>query len=323
MQTIKFALPKGSLLNQSLQLLKQAGYEIKAASRSYRPWISDEEISLKLIRPQEIPNLVEQGIYDIGISGEDWINETNAKVKNLVNLEYGKVKIVMAIPNQWEEINSLNDLIINFSRKETPIRISTEYINLTIKTLINNENYKKIYGKVEPEVITPWYRFGENNKIKIILSFGATEAKPPGDAEAIIDNTETGTTIKKNNLKIIENISESTAILFASETALRDNWKNEKIKDITTLLKSAVDARQKLHIFVNVQEKNISKLMEILPSLKKPTIAKLAGTKDWFSLNTVIPREYFIKIVPVLRKYAQGLVVHIPRQVLPLDEFKS
>ncbi|MHA1410404.1 MAG: ATP phosphoribosyltransferase [Candidatus Odinarchaeia archaeon] len=323
MKTLKLALPKGSLNAKTLELFKQAGYDIKAAERSYRPWVNDKEIELKLIRPQEIPTLVEQGIYDLGISGTDWINETTAKVITLADLEYGKVKIVLAIPNEWKNINSLNELILDLNKKNKPLRISTEYINLSLKTLTQSTAYKQLYGEKKPEVITPWYRFGDNPAVKIILSFGATEAKPPSYAEAIIDNTETGTTIKRNNLKIIEVITESSAILFASKDAMNDSWKKEKIKDVTMLLKSAVDARKKLHIFVNVQKKNLEKLLSILPSLKKPTISKLAGSEDWYSLNTVIPREYFMKIVPILRKYAQGLVVHVPRQVLPLEEFKS
>ena len=122
---------------------------------------------------------------------------------------------------------------------------------------------------------------------------------------------------------MIETLAESSAFLFAAEKSMNDQWKKEKIKDVTMLLKSVVNAREKIHIFVNVQEKNLSKLLEKLPALKKPTVSKLAGTEDWYSLNTVIPREYFITIVPLLRKYAQGLVIHVPRQVLPLDEFNE
>lgn len=323
MYLLKIALPKGSLLDATLDLFKQAGYEIKASDRSYRPWINDAEISLKLLRPQEIPRLVEQGIYDLGISGLDWINETMSNVVNIANLEYGLVRIILAIPAQWNKINSLSDLIEYCYKENKPLRISTEYINSAKKYLMQNPLYKKFYGESEPEVITPWYKFGSNTNVKIMLSFGATEAKPPDEAEAIIDNTETGTTIQSNNLKIIETLSTSSALLVASETAMKDSWKKEKIMDVAMLLKSVVNARGKIHIFVNVQEKNLSKLMENLPALKKPTISKLAGTQDWYSLNTIIPKEYFISIVPLLRKYAQGLVVHEPRQVLPLEGFNE
>ncbi|MEM2907380.1 MAG: ATP phosphoribosyltransferase, partial [Candidatus Odinarchaeota archaeon] len=302
---------------------KQAGYEIKGSDRSYRPWVNDPEISLKLLRPQEIPRLVEQGIYDLGISGLDWINETMSSVVKIANLEYGLVRIILAVPAQWVEINSLTDLIEYCHNMNKPLRISTEYINSAKNYLMLNPRYREIYGEVEPEVITPWYKFGSNPNVKILLSFGATEAKPPDEAEAIIDNTETGTTIQNNNLKVIETLSVSSAFLLASENAMQDSWKKEKIMDVAMLLRSVVNARGKIHIFVNVQERNLSKLMEKLPALKKPTISKLAGTDDWYSLNTIIPKEYFITIVPLLRKYAQGLVVHVPRQVLPLEGFNE
>ena len=197
MPTLKIALPKGSLLDATLELFKQAGYEIKGSDRSYRPWINDPEINLKLIRPQEIPTLVEQGIYDLGISGLDWVNETKSKVVKITGLEYGNVKIVLAIPNQWTQIKSLSDLIEYCHKENKPLRISTEYINSTRIYLLKNRVYRKLYGEIEPEILTPWYKFGSNPNVKIILSFGATEAKPPDDAEAIIDNTETGTTIQK------------------------------------------------------------------------------------------------------------------------------
>ncbi len=320
---LKFVIPKGSLQEATLQLLKQAGYNIKAVERSYRPWINDPEISLKLLRPQEIPTLIQECAHELGIAGEDWVNESGADIQLLSALDYGKVNIVLAVPNAWEKVNSLSELIKDFNSKGKPIRIATEYINITSRHIMQNDEYRKCYGSKTPEVITPWSRYGENPNVKIMLSFGATEAKPPEDADAIVDNTETGTTLKSNELKIIEVLSHSQAVLIANKEALKDKWKEEKIRDVMTLIVGAVEARKKLHIFMNVKEENIEQLLEQLPALKRPTISPLAGTEGWYALNTVIAKEEFLKLIPVLRRLAQGIVAYEPRNVLPLEEIRN
>ncbi len=320
---LKFVIPKGSLQDATLQLLEQAGYSIKAVERSYRPWINDPEISLKLLRPQEIPTLIQEGAHELGIAGKDWVDETGADVKILSELDYGKVSIVMAVPNSWEKINNLSELIREFSSNGKPIRIATEYINISSRYIMENKEYQKHYGNKTPEVITPWSRYGQNPNVKIMLSFGATEAKPPEDADAIVDNTETGTTLKSNELKIIEVLYQSQAVLIANKKTLKEKWKEEKIRDVMTLILGAVEARKKLHIFMNVKEENIEALLEQLPALKRPTISPLAGAEGWFALNTVIAKEDLIKLIPILRKLAQGIVVHPVRQVLPLEEIEN
>ncbi len=320
---LNFVIPKGSLQEATLRLLRQAGYEVKGGARSYRPWINDPEINLKVLRPQEIPNLVEAGAHDIGITGLDWVRETSADVEVLSNLTYGKVKIVLAVPSHWTQINSLSDLIKSFLDAGKPIRIATEYINITLRHILENHEYQKRFYRTLPEVITPWYRYGENPNVKIILSFGATEAKPPEDAEAIIDNTETGTTLLSNNLKVIEEICQSQAVLIANKDALTHSWKKEKIKDVMTLIEGAVDARERLHLFMNVKGENLDKILKVLPALKKPTISPLAGEEGWYALNTVIHKDEFLKIIPHLRQLAQGIVVYEPRQVLPLEKIQS
>ena len=157
--------------------------------------------------------------------------------------------------------------------------------------------------------------------MQIHLSFGATEAKPPDDVDAIIDVTETGTTLTQNQLKIVDTIMESTAILIANKSSLKDKAKREKIYDIVTLLRGAVEGRKHLHIYVNVQEKNLTRLLKELPSLKRPTVSPLSQ-KGWYGINTIIPKSEFYKLVPKLRKIAQGLVVHEPEQILALEEIK-
>lgn len=171
-------------------------------------------------------------------------------------------------------------------------------------------------------IVTPWWRRGENPKVSIYLSFGATEAKPPEDADAIIEVTETGSSLEQNDLKVIETVMESTAVLIANKKSLEDRLKREKIYDILTLLKGVVDGRKKLHIFVNVSKDNLTELLKRLPALKRPTISPLSD-KNWYSVNTVIERDLFLELLPTLRRLAQGLVVYEPRQVLPLEEIAS
>ncbi len=323
---LKLTIPKGSLQDVVSSFFQRAGLKLDfASSRDYRPSISDPEIYVKLLRPQEIPNyLVGKDEFDVGISGIDWVKETNADVEVILDLEIGRVKIVFCVPSTWDKINSVDEILQKFYDDKKTLRISTEYLTLSLNYLKNNETYAKLYGNKAPLVITPWKTWGENDRVKIFLSFGATEAKPPEEVDAIIDNTQTGSTIRANNLKIVEIIDSSTAVLIANKYALQDEWKKEKIKDLKVLLLGVIEASKKLHIFMNVREENLNKILEKLPALKRPTISKLAGedTDGWFAINTIIKKEEFLSLIPILRKYAQGLVVHEPRQILPLELIK-
>ncbi|MEM2888267.1 MAG: ATP phosphoribosyltransferase [Candidatus Bathyarchaeia archaeon] len=319
MEKVRFAIPKGHLAEATFRALERAGYEVSSGETTYRPTLNDPMIELKVLRPQEIPIFVYEGLQDIGITGLDWLKETKVDVKVLLDLEYSWVKLVLAVPKPWTEINSLSELLENFYKQGKILRISTEYLNLSAEYLMKNPVYYKLYSSLDPLMVTPWWKKGKNEKVSLFLSFGATEAKPPENADAIIDVAETGTTLEQNNLKPIETVMESTAVLIANKKALKNPTKKEKIFDILTLLKGVVDGRKKLHIFVNVNKKNLDELIQSLPALKRPTVSPLAD-KDWFSVNTVIERDKFLEILPNLRKLAQGLVVYEPRQVLPLDE---
>ena len=325
-KTLKLTIPKGSLQDVVSSFFERAGLKLQfASSRDYRPSISDPDIYIKLLRPQEIPNyLIGEDEFDVGISGIDWVKETNADVEVVLDLEIGGVKIVFCVPTTWDKINSVDELLQKFYNDKKVLRISTEYLTLSLNYLKNNDTYKKLYGTKAPLVITPWKTWGENDKIKIFLSFGATEAKPPEEVDAIIDNTQTGSTLRANNLKIIDIIDTSTAVLIANKYALKDDWKKEKIKDLKVLLLGVIEASKKLHIFMNVKEENLKKILAELPALKRPTISKLAGDDNdgWFAINTIIKKEEFLSLIPILRKYAQGLVVHEPRQILPLEQIK-
>jgi ATP phosphoribosyltransferase len=280
--------------------------------------MSDPEIELKILRPQEIPIYVAEGMQDLGITGSDWIKETGAEVEGLQDLEYGRVRIVTAVPKNIQ-YSSTNEFFEALWRDGRPVRISTEYLNLAAEYVSGQPAYRKRFGKKQPLVITPWWRKGNNPKASIYLSFGATEAKPPEDADAIIEVTETGTSLEQNNLRVVDTILVSTAQLIANKSALSDPWKREKIFDVLTVLKGAVEAQKRLHIFVNVSEKNLQKLLEQLPALRQPTISPLSR-KGWFAINTVVDKSELTKLLPTLRRLAQGLVVHEPQSVLALEE---
>ena len=321
MSVIKFAIPKGSLEEATFQFLAEAGYNILSGKRSYRPKISDQEISLKMLRPQEIPVYISEGVADIAITGEDWIRETKANVEILTSLEYGRVKLVAGAPKDLP-VDSLSDVLQYFWSQNRNIRISTEYLKICSDWIKSNPVYKKKYGDKDPLIITPWWKIGDNPKVSIFLSFGATEAKTPEVSDIIMDVTETGTTLSANNIKIMEIVMESYAVLIANKDALSDPIKREKIYDVLALFRGVVSGRKNLHIFVNVKKENLQKLLSVLPALKKPTISPLSN-ENWLSINTVVDKQKFLKLLPNLRKFAQGLVVHEPRQILSLDELPN
>jgi len=320
MSKVKFAIPKGSLEEATFKILEKSWTKVNRTSRTYRVFLDDPQIIVKMLRPQEIPNLVSEGLYDVGITGKDWIDETKANVEPILDLEYGKVKLVIAIPDKYKYKN-LDAMIAAYAKQKKILRISSEYLTTASKFIKQLKSYKKSYGSKDPLIVTPWVRLGTNKNIQIHLSFGATEAKPPDDVDAIMDVTETGTTLKQNQLKIVDKVLESNAFLVANKNSLRDKSKRGKIFDIVTLMRGAVIGRKYLHIYLNVEEKNLKKLLKQVPSLKKPTVSPLSE-KGWYGVNTVIPKSDFYKIVPKLRKIAQGLVVHETRQILELEEIK-
>jgi len=318
MDKVKFAIPAGSLAKATFEILQRSGYKVSGQERTYRPTINDPKIELKILRPQEIPVFVGEGLQDVGITGQDWIRETCADVEVLQNLEYGKIRLVVAIPKGLSA-SSISAFMEALWSKGKNFRISTEYLNIAAEYIKNNPAYRKRFGESEPLIVTPWWKKGENPRAKIFLSFGATEAKPPENADCIMDATETGSTLEANNLRVIETVMQSSAVLTANKKALADPQKREKIYDILTLLKGVVDGSKRIHIFVNVKKTNLQRLLRELPALKNPTIAPLAD-ENWCSVNTIVEKDCLIDLLPKIRKLAQGIVVYEPRQVLALDE---
>jgi len=319
MDKLKFAIPKGSLEKATAEFFSKSGFKLGGTDRTYRPSINDPQIEMKVLRPQEIPVFVSEGLQDIGITGEDWVKENRADVEVLQNLEYGKIRLVIAVPKSVPAGTTLGQFMESIWSQGKNFRVSTEYLNIASEYLKNTPEYKARFGEADPVLVTPWWRKGDNPKAKIFLSFGATEAKPPENSDCIMDVTETGTTIEANGLRIIDTVLTSAAILIANKKALHDPEKREKIYDIVALFRGVIDGSKRIHIFANVKKENLQTLLTELPALKNPTICPLAD-EEWVGVNTVIEKDCFLEILPKIRRIAQGLVVFEPRQVLALDE---
>lgn len=286
---LRLGIPKGSLQETTIRLFQKAGYKIRVSERSYFPAIDDEEIEPVLFRAQEISRYVEDGIIDCGITGNDWIEENSSDVEKVAELVYAKrsmkpVKWVLAVPVS-SKVKSAKDL--------EGKRIATELVKVTNKYL------KKKGVKAEVE-----------------FSWGATEVKPQMGIDAIVEVTETGTSLRANNLKIIETVCESTTQVIVNKEAWKEPWKKEKIEEIILLLKGALLAEGKVGLKMNVREKDVEKIIAILPSMKAPTVSRLFN-KEWVDIDTVIDEEDVKKIIPRLRKAgAEGFIEYPLNKVI-------
>ena len=247
-QILKIGLPKGSLQDTTLKLLKKAGWNFNLSSRAYKPYCDDNELEAWLIRAQEMSVYVEQGVFDMGITGKDWIEENDSNVVEVCELIYAKsymrpVRWVLAVPEK-SNIQSVKDL--------EGKRISTEVVNITKKYLEKN-----------------------NVNAYVEFSWGATEVKPGILVDAIVEVTETGSSLKANNLRIADTIMESSTRLVANEEAYKDPWKKKKIENIALLLQSSINATARVGLKMNVSFENLDSLVSVLPAMKKPTISQL------------------------------------------------
>jgi ATP phosphoribosyltransferase len=287
---LKIGLPKGSLQETTFKLFKNAGYTIKLLERSYVPVIDDPEIEGLVIRAQEMARYVEDGILDMGITGYDWVLEQDAKVVELVRLKYGKVgfrgvKWVVAVP-EGSSIRKVEDL--------KGKKIATELVGFTKRFL----KKKGIDATVE-------------------FSWGATEVKPPLLADAIVEVTETGASLRANNLRIIDTILESETVLIANRDSWKDDWKKRKMENIMILLKGALLAEEKVGLKMNVPRGNLEKVAKILPSLHTPTISNLSDEK-WVAIEVIIDEKVVRDIIPDLKRAgAQGIVEYPLSKVIP------
>jgi ATP phosphoribosyltransferase len=278
---LKLGLPKGSLQEASVQLFRRAGFEITVSPRSYFPHIDDAEIECMLIRAQEMARYVEDGILDAGLTGKDWILENQAAVVEVADLVYakqtmGKVRWVLAVPEK-APYRSIKDL-----EGKT---IATELVKVTERYLSQN-----------------------GVKAKVEFSWGATEVKPPVLADAIVEVTETGSSLRANGLRIIETVLESNTKFIVNHVAWEDEWKRNKIETVILLLQSAIQATGKVGLMLNVRRDDLDRVLSVLPALKRPTISNLSEP-DWVAVNTVIDEKTVREIIPRLKAAnAQGIV---------------
>jgi ATP phosphoribosyltransferase len=281
---LKLGIPAGSLQEATGDLFRKAGYKITFASRSYYPSIDDPEIQCTLIRAQEMPRYVQDGSLDCGLTGYDWILENDAKVKEVAELVFSKVsrrpvRWVLAVPED-SPVHSVKDL--------QGKRIATEVVNLTRRWL-------KQHG-VEAMVEFSW---------------GATEVKPPRLADAIVEVTETGSSLRANNLRIVCDLLQSTTRFIANEHAYEDTWKRRKIDDMVLMLQGAMAAEGKVGLMMNVRTGDLPAVIKILPALQTPTISSLADS-EWVAVNTIIDENTVRHIVPQLKSAGARGIVEYP-----------
>ena len=287
---LRLGLPKGSLQEPTLELFKRAGFNIVVSSRSYRPTVDDDQLELRLLRAQEIGRYVDHGFLDCGITGRDWIAENNAVVEVLTDLRYSKAtsrptRWVLVVPDD-SDIKSVKDL--------QGKRIATEAVDMT-------KAYLAKHG-VEAEVEFSW---------------GATEVKVPELVDAIVDITETGSSLRANKLRIVDTLMERYPQFVSSKGAYADAWKREKMETLVLLLKGALEARDKVGLKMNVPAKALEQVVATLPSERSPTVSQLAS-QDWVAVETVIAESVVREIIPRLKSLgAEGIVEYPLNKVVP------
>jgi len=287
---LRLGLPKGSLQEATLKLFRKAGYHVAVSGRSYYPIFDDIEIESMLIRAQEMARYVENGIIDCGLTGHDWIMEQNADIKEVAELTYGKeglrpVRWVIAVPID-SKIKTIRDL--------NGKRIATELVGFT-------KRYLKAH-RIRADVDFSW---------------GATEVKPPHLADAIVELTETGSSLRANNLRIVETILQSSTRFISNRKAWQNRWKQQKMENLVMLLKGALAAEEKVGMKMNVKQTDLKRLLSILPAMHSPTISALSD-KGWYDLDVVIDERQVRELIPKLKKAgASGIVEYRLNKVIP------
>jgi len=280
-RTLKLGIPAGSLQEATAELFRKAGYRITFSSRSYYPQIDDDEIECLLIRAQEMARYVESGILDAGITGHDWIQETQADVHEVCELMFSKasrrpVRWVLCVPDD-SPVQTVHDL--------EGKRIATEAVGLT-------KGYLAKHGV----------------SAKVEFSWGATEVKPPRLADAIVEVTETGSSLRANNLRIVDEVLQSTTRLIANRQSWADPWVRAKVENIALMLESCLAAEGKVGLMMNVRREELPKVLGILPALQTPTVSSLSDP-DWVDVNTIVSESVVRHIIPQLKSAgARGIV---------------
>jgi ATP phosphoribosyltransferase len=287
---LSLGMPKGSLEEATFSLFCKAGIHIRKSERSYYPTSDDPELDLIIMRPQEIPRYVEEGIIDAGITGQDWVIENNAKVKEVIELRYSKssrqkCKWVLAVPED-SPFKKPEDL--------KGKRIATELVQTT----------KRYFKK-------------KNIPVTVEFSWGATEVKPPRLADAIVDITETGSSLRANRLRIIDVLMETTTVLVANNSSWKNSEKRDKLENLCMLLKGTLDAENFVGLKCNVKSGDLEKVLKILPALHNPTISNLSD-KGWHAVETMLHFQETKHIIPQLKRAgASGIVEYPVSKVIP------
>jgi ATP phosphoribosyltransferase len=278
---LRFGLPKGSLQDATIEKMAKAGFNISVSSRSYVPYVDDDELEIRLIRAQEISRYVEHGYLDCGITGHDWVKENNSDVHEVGEFVFSKIsrqptRWVLAVPED-SPIKSVKDL--------EGKRIATEVVNLT-------NNYLKKNGV----------------KAEVEFSWGATEVKAHELVDAIVEVTETGSSLRANKLRIVDTLLTSTPRLIVNHASWKNDWKRKKIETLSLLLKGALEAEAKVGLKMNIAEKNLAGLLKALPALRNPTISTLSQ-KGWIAVETIIDEHIVREIIPQLKAAgAEGII---------------
>jgi len=287
---LKLGLPKGSLQESTIEIFKRAGIRVHASERSYFPGCDDDELEIMLVRAQEMARYVADGVFDAGIAGHDWVTEAGVPVHEVCELMYAKsgfrpVRWVLAVSND-SKIQSVKDL--------EGKRIATELVGFVKKWLAE----KKVNAEVE-------------------FSWGATEAKCPHLVDAIVELTETGSSLKANKLRIVDTLLTSTTRLFANQEAWKDTWKREKLENLAMLLKGAIEAEGLVGLKLNLEQKNQEAILKLLPALKRPTVAQLTEP-GWVAIEVVIEEKTVKKLIPQLKRAgASGIIEYPLNKVIP------
>jgi len=287
---LRLGLPKGSLQEKTFQLFKKAGYDLQVNSRSYYPAVNDPELEILLMRAQEIPRYVHEGVLDAGLSGLDWIMENEADVVEVADLIYSKrsqrpVRLVLAVAND-SDIREVRDL--------QGKRIATELVNVTRR-----------------------YLAAQGVEAVVEYSYGATEVKVPNLVDAIADLTETGSSLRANNLRILAVILESNTKLHANRAAWADPWKREKLLNLTVLLTGALRAENMVGLKMNVPGDRIDAVLGVLPAMKHPTVSRLFNS-DWVAIETILNEQQVRDLIPILKRAgAQDIIEYPLNKVIP------
>jgi ATP phosphoribosyltransferase len=281
---LRLGIPKGSLQDATIALFKRAGWNIYADGRSYFPNIDDAEIDCMLIRAQEMARYVDHGVLDAGLTGIDWVVESGLDVESITSLVYAKqsrrrVRWVLAVPESspWQKAEDLAGKII-----------ATELVEVTKR-----------------------YFAGKNVPVKVEFSWGATEVKPPTLADAIVEVTETGSSLRANRLRIIDTVMESETRLIASKGAIADPWKKQKIESLALMLRGAIDAQGQVGLMLNVEKDNLATILSILPALNAPTVSELSD-KKWVAVNTILEESTVREVIPKLKAAKATGIVEYP-----------